>query len=129
MLLDSHGHLLPYALVQYLFTGEEHQLEVVMPHGNAKSKEAYKRLQPSTREKLKLSVYEKEKTTKQILDSVYRESGDVIHARSSSELPRGPKDIYNARHLEKQADAYSQQIKSSSDDVEKSQANVTVENI
>lgn len=129
--LDNRGNHPPYALVQYLFTGEEHQLKRVMPHGNAKGKDAYKRLQPSTREKLKSSVYDKENTTKQILDNVYRESGDVFHARSSSELPRGPKDIYNARHLEKQTNAFSQHSKSNSDDVRKSQweSSVTVENI
>ena len=71
-----------------------------------KGKSSYRRLQPSTREKLKRSVLEKEKTAKEILDVVYLESGDVTRARSASELPRGPKDLYNARHLAKQSSNY-----------------------
>ena len=37
------------------------------------------------------------KKPKQYLDEVYRSSGDICFARSLSELPRGPRDIYNAR--------------------------------
>ena len=57
---------------------------------------------------MKISVHDKEKTTKEILDKVYRESGDVTHARSASELPRGPKDLYNARNLAKQKDEHAE---------------------
>ena len=96
-------------LVQYLFKSKEHELVRVMPHGNAKTtKSAYRRLQPSTRQKLKIAVHDKEKSTKEILDKVYRESGDVTHARSASELSRGPKDLYNARHLAKQTAGHAE---------------------
>lgn len=93
--------------MQYLFKSEEHEVERILPHGNAKVKSSYRRLQTSTREKLKRSVLENEKTAKEILDVVYLESGDVTRARSASELPRGPKDLYNARHLAKQSSNYA----------------------
>lgn len=111
--LDNYGNLLPCVLVQYLFKGKEHELKRILPHGNAKTaKSSYRRLQPGTREKLKVSVDDKEKSIKEILDKVYRESGDVTHARSASELPRGPKDLYNARHLAKQTAANTEQSSS-----------------
>ena len=47
---------------------------------------------------MKQSVLQKGKTVKESLDEVYRSSGDVTMARSLGELPRGPSDIYNARH-------------------------------
>ena len=52
-------------------------------------------------------MLEKEKTANEILDVVYPESGDVTRARSGSELPRSPKDLYNARHLAKQSSDYT----------------------
>ena len=32
-----------------------------------------------------------------VLDEIFSSSGDVYHARSLSQLPRSPRDIYNAR--------------------------------
>ncbi len=61
------------------------------------------RLLPSTREKMKKSVFDKGKMLKEALDEVYRSSGDVTMARSVGELPREPNDIYNARHSAKQS--------------------------
>jgi hypothetical protein len=91
-------------LVQYLFKGPEHEVKR-KPHGNAKRKSSYKRLLPSTRDKLKLSITDKEKTAKEVLDEVYVSAGDVAMARSLSELPRGPNDIYNARRSARQENA------------------------
>ena len=76
-----------------------------MPHGNAKLKSSYKRLCLSTREKLKRSIRNKEKTAKEALDEVYVSTGDVTMARSSSELPRGPNDFYSARRSARQDNA------------------------
>ena len=39
-----------------------------------------------------------ERQTQDFLDEVYRSSGDIINVRSLNELPRGPSDLYNARH-------------------------------
>ena len=118
-------------MVQYLFKGEEHTLQRVMPHGNAKTnKSAYRRVQPSTREKLKNSVRQKDKSTKEILDDVYRESGDVTKARSASELPRGPKDLYDARHLTKLAKEFDGRSATSSAQSSTSAASsVTIDNV
>ena len=107
--VDNLGNVKPYVFVQYLFKGEEHEVQRILPHGNAKIKSSYRRLQTSTREKLKRSILENEQTAKEILDVVYLESGDLTHARSASELPRGPKDLYNARHLAKQSSNFSRE--------------------
>ena len=102
-----------------------------MPHGNAKTnKSAYRRVQPSTREKLKNSVRQKDKSTKEILDDVYHKSGDVTKARSASELPRGPKDLYNARHLTKLAKEFDGRSTTSSAQSSTSAASsVTIDNV
>lgn len=80
-------------LLQYMFSGAEHEVATVRPHGNSKFKSSYRRILPSTREKMKQSVKQKEKTAKEVLDEVYMSSGDVTMARSLGELPRGPPDI------------------------------------
>ncbi|PFX23967.1 hypothetical protein AWC38_SpisGene11470 [Stylophora pistillata] len=55
----------------------------------------------STRDKLKESAFIKSKTAKESLDEVYRSVGDVTKARSAGQLPRGPRDLYNAPHSTK----------------------------
>ena len=82
--------------MQYLFKQEEHTVENLAPHGNSKRKQPYRRLLPSTQDKLKQST-ESLKNPKEVLDEIYSSSGDVYHARSLNQLPRGPRDIYNAR--------------------------------
>ena len=54
------------------------------------------------------------KKPKQYLDEVYRSSGDICFARSLSELPRGPRDIYNARATSKKSTTSSNVSQSSS---------------
>ena len=82
--------------MQYLFQHEEHNVIKLLPHGNSKKKPPYRRLLPST--VLKDSQTSAKKP-KQYLDEVYRSSGDICFAWSLSELPRGPRDIYNARAI------------------------------
>ena len=94
---------LPYTLVQYLFKGEEHELRQIRPHGIAKKKKSYRRVLSSTRDKLKESAFMKGKTARESLDEVYRSVGDVTKARSMGQLPRGPGDLYNARHSAKKS--------------------------
>ena len=86
-----------YTLVQYLFQHEEHEVENLLPHGNSKKKNSYRRTFKSTRMALQASVDNKKKTPKEILDNVYHSVGDVTEARSLGQLPRGPSDVYNAR--------------------------------
>ena len=90
-----------------MFSGAEHEVKNVRPHGNSKFKSSYRRILPSTREKMKQSVQQKEKTVKEVLDEVYISAGDVTMARSLGELPRGPSDIYNARRLAKHSNDVS----------------------
>ena len=71
------------------------------PHGNSKRDTPFQRLLPSTRDKLKNSIRIPKCRPKDFLDEVYRSSGDVINVRSMNELPRGPSDLYNARHAAK----------------------------
>ena len=81
---DNSAQLLQYVLVQYLFKGPEHKIKRILLHGNAKLKSSYKRLCPSTREKLKRSIMNKVRMAKEALDEVYVSTGDVTMARSSS---------------------------------------------
>ena len=106
---DNSAQQLQYVLVQYLFKGPEHEIKHILPNGNAKLK-SYKWLFPSTREKLKRSITDKQKTAKEALDEVYVSTGDVTMARLSSELPRGPNDIYNTRRTARQDNAIETEI-------------------
>ena len=99
-LLDYRGNVLKYTLVQYLFQGKEHAVDVILPHGNAKHKKPYHRILASTRDALKISS--SNETPKQVLDKAYSSVGDVTKARSIGQLPRGPTDLYNARFSSKQ---------------------------
>ena len=101
--VDNHGNQVPVVFVQYLFSGLEHEVKCIKPHGNSKARTSYTRILPSTREKMKQSVFQKGKAVKESLDEVYLASRDVTMARSLGELPRGPNDIYNARHSTKQS--------------------------
>ena len=92
---------LSYTLIQYLFEEEKNELVVTKPHGNSKRDTPFQRLLPSTRDKLKNSIRIPKCHSKDFLDEVYRSSGDVINVRSMNELPRGPSDLYNARHAAK----------------------------
>ena len=99
-LLDYRGNVLKYTLVQYLFQGKEHAVDVILPHGNAKRKKSYHHILASTRDALKISS--SKETPKQVLDKVYSSVGDVTKACSIGQLPRGPTDLYNARFSSKQ---------------------------
>ena len=61
----------------------------------------FQKLLPSTRDKLKNSIHIPKCRSKDFLDEVYRSSGDVMNVRSMNQLPRGPSDLYNARHAAK----------------------------
>ncbi|XP_028404026.1 probable myosin light chain kinase DDB_G0284661 [Dendronephthya gigantea] len=60
-LYDCCDNQVPLTFVQYLFSGLEHKVKNLKPHGNAKFKSPYTRLLPSTREKMKNSVFKKER--------------------------------------------------------------------
>ena len=94
--LAPGGESNPYTLVQYLFEQENHTVQNLALHGNSKRKQPYRRLLPIMQDKLKQST-ESLKNPKVVLDEIYSSSGNVYHARSLNELPRGPRDIYNTR--------------------------------
>lgn len=52
---------------------------------------------------MRFSVDEKDSSPNQILDEAYRSVGDVLGARSVGQLPRGPANLYDARHAAKKA--------------------------
>lgn len=85
-------------VIQYLFSNDEHELTHINPHGNAKAKAPYQRIMPSTIDRLKLSIRAKDRTPKEALDDIYSCLGDVTEAANINQLPRGPQDLYNARH-------------------------------
>ena len=92
--------MLPIALIQYIFKGAEHEVINARPHGNSKRTTPYRRILPSIRDRMKQSIYTKEKP-KKVLEKIFISAGDFTHARRSSELPRASKDVYNARYSEK----------------------------
>eukprot|EP00794_Sanderia_malayensis_P010328 gene10328-11400_t len=57
---------------------------------------------PSTIDDIREAVQRKEKTPKEMLEAMYCSLGDVHHVDRLDKLPRGPKDIYNARCSQKQ---------------------------
>ena len=95
--------------MQYLFKGKEHEVDAVAPHGNSKKDRGYKRVMESTRKALQTQHPLSKKSAKEILDGVYRDVGDVTKARSIGELPRGPTDVYNARHAAKRKERCNNQ--------------------
>ena len=88
--------------MRYLFQREKHNVIKLLPHGNSEKKRPYRRLLPSTLDVLKDSQTSDTKP-KQYLDEVYHSSEDICFARSLSELPRGPRDKYNARATSKKS--------------------------
>jgi hypothetical protein len=89
-------------MVQYLFTGKEHKVDADVQHGNSRQKNrGYKRVMVSTRKSLETKHPTSKKSATEILDEVYRDVGDVTNAQSTGQLPRGPTDVYNARHAAK----------------------------
>ena len=83
-ILDREEDTLNLALVQYVFTHGDHEIEVA-PHGNAKRAEPYVRTMSSVMQKLK-SVATKKKP-KQALAVVSNESGGVVSVPSAGALP------------------------------------------
>ena len=90
-----------YTLIQYLFEEEEHEVVVTKPHGNSKRGIPFQRLLPSTRDEIQNLIRIPKCHSKDFLDEVHRSSGDIINVKSMNELPRGPSDLYNARHASK----------------------------
>eukprot|EP00112_Aurelia_sp_Birch-Aquarium-sp1_P014212 Seg3053.3 transcript_id=Seg3053.3/GoldUCD/mRNA.D3Y31 product="hypothetical protein" protein_id=Seg3053.3/GoldUCD/D3Y31 len=95
---------------KYVFTGKEHEVTNTKAHGNSKGGAPYRRVMPSIREKMSDSGTANKERPKSLLDNLYTSVGDVIHARSASQLPRGPKDIYNARYVEKHKSSQKSKI-------------------
>ena len=92
--IDSDSQLLNRSIVQYHFTGNEHEI-LVRPHGNSKRSEPYVRTMPSTLNKL--TEVASEKTPKPALHAVSSQSGGVISALSAGSLPRNERQVKNIR--------------------------------
>ena len=83
------------ALVQYIFTKGEQKV-VRRPHGNSKQNQRpYKRTMKSTIEKIKTEV-QKSDPRKVVSHSLVQGHGGIDNIRSSGELPRDRKQVYNA---------------------------------
>ncbi len=102
--VDGSGCQLKNVLVQYIFEKEEHEVTYERAHGNSKHGIPYRRTMPSTIQQIKASAKSKDKTPKEMLDDVYCSLGDVLDVDRLDKLPRGPKDLYNARYNEKRRD-------------------------
>ena len=78
-------------MVQYLFDKEEHEIVHSIPHNNCKGLLPYRRLFRSTLDLMENSQGQPKKE----FDMIYSSVGDVVHARSIGELPRGLQDLYS----------------------------------
>ena len=91
---DSHGDTQNLALLQYVFTFDEHSVKVA-PHGNSKKSEGYVRTMPSVMDKLKGASTTN--TAKRALTFVSNESGGITKALSAGTLPRGRQQVNDIR--------------------------------
>ena len=82
------------ALVQYTFTGKEHDLAPTA-HGNAKRKKVFTRTKPSVRRKLKenLARY----PVSEAVAKTRRELGGPLTVSSDAEMPRGRTQAYDIK--------------------------------
>lgn len=103
---DNKNREMPYMFLQYLYKSEEH----IKHHGNSKKAPSYRRVLPSTQEKLKESLKMKSTTAQEALDTVHCSVGDVT-SQSLGQLPSGPKDIYNARYSAKKLENQGNECK------------------
>ena len=92
--IDRDEELLNRCIVQYHFTGDEHEV-LVRPHGNSKRSESYIRTMPSTLKEL--TEVASEKTPKPAVHSISSHRGDVIGASSAGSLPRNERQVKNIR--------------------------------
>ena len=91
---DSEGDTQNLALLQYVFTFDEHPVKIA-PHGNSKKSEAYVRTMPSVMDKLKCASTSN--TAKRALTFVSNESGGITKASSAAALPRGRQQVNDIR--------------------------------
>ena len=91
---DSHGDTQNLALLQYVFTFDEHSVKVA-PHGNSKKSEGYVCTMPSVMDKLKGASTTN--TAKRALTFVSNESGGITKALSAGTLPRGRQQVNDIR--------------------------------
>lgn len=91
--LDHKQQNYRYALVQYVFTKGEQTVRG-KPHGNSKrSSRPYKRTMKSTMVKIKSEVEKVD--PRKVIHSIVKDRGGVDSLRTSGELPRDRKQIYN----------------------------------
>ena len=81
-------------MVQYYFTGKEHPV-YKPPHGNSKSNTPYKRMLPSTMDRMKKLASEKGPVA--IFEIIDKEVGDVVGQQSAGSRLRNPQQVSNAR--------------------------------
>ena len=92
--IDSNGQTVQYAVVQYLFDNGIEVPVVMPPHGNSKRvSSSYRRTQISTLSSMKKI----QGTPKVVISAVHNEAGGVLGAKSSIELPRNRRQVYNQR--------------------------------
>ena len=91
--LDHKQQSYRYALVQYVFTKGEQTVRG-KPHGNSKtSSRLYKRTMKSTIVKIKTEVEKVD--PRKVIHSIVKDRGRIDSLRTSGELPRDRKQIYN----------------------------------
>lgn len=92
--VDGDEQLLNRCIVQYHFTGEEHEV-LVRPYGNSKRSEAYIRTMPSTFNEL--TEIASKKTPKPAVHFVSSQRGGVVGTSSAGSLPRNERQVKDIR--------------------------------
>lgn len=90
------------AFVQYGFDRKEHAIDI-RPHGNSKKQGSFKLTKPSVLKLMKKSLKENKRPLR-VLREVENIHGGIMSAKSSCDLPRNRRQIYNAKQTSKKDD-------------------------
>lgn len=95
-IVDSKDKRISLAIVQYtFFDGVEVPIKMA-PHGNSiKNKRPFFRTQASTMDSIKKDV--SSMCSKEILSNSYKDAGGLLNIKSSGEVPRNRRQVYNAK--------------------------------
>ena len=95
-LLDADGKMIPLTIVQYTFLDGVVVPVKMAPHGNSKnSSRPYYRTQNSTLEDIKENL--PSVSPKQIVQQSYEKVGGVLEMKSSGEVSRNRRQVYNMK--------------------------------
>ena len=90
--IDPDGNMHNLVLVAYKYDGIAQQTLLINPHGNSKKKQPYHRVMDSTKAKLSRALATEK--PKDAVNTVFKEKGGLLNAKSAGELPRSREQAY-----------------------------------